>query len=90
MIWWWKLGRHSHHARSKQVLLHVPCNRDLTCDVDPVAIRQVLSQAFDNAISTGVEKPKIEVGYVEDEVEGLPAITIIVSDNGPGSASRST
>lgn len=54
------------------------------CDIDVSAIRQVLQIVFENSLATRSGSPEIEVSYIEDELDGSAAITVIVSDNGPG------
>lgn len=63
---------------------HVRGENNLTCDIDVSAIRHVLQLVLDNAVSTAAKPLKIEVSYIEDQIDGMPAVTIIVSDNGPG------
>lgn len=64
--------------------LHLPEGRTPTCEIDVSAIRQVLQLVLENSLATGTDALEIEVTYVEDQLDGLPAVTIIVSDNGPG------
>lgn len=57
---------------------------DLTCNIDRRAISQVLKQVFKNALESVGNSPEIQVASCADQLEGLPAITLIVSDNGGG------
>ena len=67
-----------------EVFSHLRGEDDLTCDIDVSAIRHVLQLVFDNAVATDAKPLKIEVSYIDDQLDGMPAVTIIVSDNGPG------
>ena len=54
------------------------------CYADAAAFSQVLRSLLENALTTGVQSPEIEVSYADSELNGKPAIMIIVDDNGPG------
>lgn len=54
----------------------------LTCNLDIQAIHQVFDVLIDNALASGASV--IEIACVSDELNGGPALTVIVSDNGPG------
>jgi signal transduction histidine kinase len=69
----------------REVQLSHPSRQiDLACDVDPNAIGQALRSIFENALSTEPMATQIEVTYVEEEFNGVPSLTVIISDNGPG------
>ncbi len=57
---------------------------DRTIKIDGQAMDQVLTEIFKNALAAGPRPPEIEVYCMDDELHGLPAITLIVSDNGTG------
>ena len=63
---------------------HVPAAIDLTCDIDVTAVGQVIRHVLDNALATGANPLEIRVSYEADLLDGCPAVTMIVSDNGPG------
>lgn len=57
---------------------------DLTCEIDANAIGRVLQEVFKNALAACADHPEIEVCFCNDVLQGLPAVTLIVSDNGCG------
>jgi signal transduction histidine kinase len=62
----------------------LPTEMDLTCQVDANAIGQALRSIFDNAMSSDPMASLIEVEYIKDSLDGVPAITVVVSDDGSG------
>jgi signal transduction histidine kinase len=75
--------RSRHRSISQQLEFHVSNEAlRLTCNVDVHAIHQVFDVLIDNALASGAST--IEISFVPDELNGRPAITVIVSDNGPG------
>ncbi len=52
--------------------------------MDIGGIRQVLQLALDNAVEASDDSSVVNVSYRRGIVDGSPAITIIVSDDGPG------
>ncbi len=54
----------------------------LTCNIDLQAIHQVFDVLIDNALASGASV--IEISFETDELSCGPALTVIVSDNGPG------
>lgn len=52
------------------------------CNVDLGTTRQVFDLVIDNALASGATL--VEIACVSDELNGGPAVTVIVSDNGPG------
>lgn len=77
---WQSLFPTSREFRFSQM----PSQFDLTCEVDPSAIGQVFRFVMDNAMSTAPLASCIDIRYVQDEIDGRPAITILISDDGPG------
>ncbi len=67
---------------------HVRADNLPECEIDRAAIGQVLRHVLDNAIATDATSPEIEVCYRGDQVDGSPAVTVIVSDHGPGVPSQ--
>jgi signal transduction histidine kinase len=57
---------------------------DLNCEVDLDSIRKVFRLLFENALATNVKPLKMEVTFAAAKHRGHPAITAIISDNGPG------
>lgn len=58
--------------------------RDLTCNIDAKAIGDVLRAVFQNALAAAIVEPKIEAQLFDDVLDGRPAVTIVVSDDGAG------
>jgi signal transduction histidine kinase len=52
--------------------------------MDVKEIGRALRLLFDNALSCGAPSPVIQVSYCENRLHRSPAVTVIVSDNGPG------
>jgi signal transduction histidine kinase len=72
-----------HRSISKQLEFHINDEAyALTCNVDIHAIHEVFDFLIDNALASGASV--IEISCVPDELSGGPALTVIVSDNGPG------
>ena len=58
--------------------------QDLSCDVDPFAFGQVFRNLLENAIGACGEKGSILVLAQPSEVDGAPAVTLVLNDDGPG------
>ncbi len=72
-------------SKSPTVRFRNSFHRDeLTCNIDRQAIAQVLKQVVKNAMESGSASPEIEFASDADQLDGLPAITVIISDNGVG------
>ncbi|WP_182869424.1 ATP-binding protein [Rhodopirellula sp. JC639] len=67
-------------------LQHPTQGMDLSCEMDRDAIWQVMKILFDNAAETGSKTTRIDVSYQTGVLNHRPAITMVVSDNGPGIA----
>ena len=52
------------------------------CNIDPHAMHQVFDVLIDNAVASGASFS--EISCVPDELNGGPAFTVFVSDDGPG------
>jgi two-component system sensor kinase FixL len=63
---------------------HLAFEGDLTCSLDPTAMRQVLQMVLDNALAPEAQSREIEVSYLESTCEDAPGITVVVSDDGTG------
>ncbi|HET6324285.1 MAG TPA: ATP-binding protein [Planctomycetaceae bacterium] len=57
---------------------------DTTCEIDAFAVRQVFRNIFENSLAACACAPEIKTSYVEAEILGVPALRIVVRDNGPG------
>ncbi len=77
---WAALALESPQVRFSQL----PAATELTCQIDVLAMGQILRSLFDNSIATETPSLIIEVSYATAELDGAAAITVIVSDNGPG------
>ncbi len=53
-------------------------------ELDGNAIRQVLELVFENAVASRRKDPWIEICCFDSELDITPAITLVVSDRGPG------
>ena len=58
--------------------------KSLECEIDAEAIGRVLEEIFDNSLAAVAESPEVEVVCRNDGLDGLPAVTLIISDNGSG------
>ncbi|QEF98352.1 Sensor protein ZraS [Stieleria maiorica] len=67
-------------------LQHPTQGMDLECEMDRDAMWQVVKTLFDNAAETGSQTTRIDVSYQTGLLNHRPAITMVVSDNGPGIA----
>ncbi len=61
---------------------------NLTCDMDLFYLQIVLKSVFENALASRADGLEIEVCYRESELNGAPARTLIISDNGRGVPSK--
>ncbi len=57
---------------------------NLTCEIDVDSMRTVLLQLFQNALDACDEHTEIQVSYRVEELDGKPALTLILSDTGSG------
>ena len=58
--------------------------KDLTCEIDVDAMTRVLGEVLKNALAASNEAVEIQISVDDDELEGLPAKKLVVSDNGYG------
>lgn len=76
----------------RQVMLRVLGDDvDARCNVDPLGMRQVLGNIFENALSPehdaampAREQIEVWVRFADGQFDGEPALVISVRDNGPG------
>jgi PAS domain S-box-containing protein len=59
---------------------------DLRCEVDPFAIGQVFRNVLDNAIGFSPPGATVTVRCGAAEIDGRPALEVVVRDRGPGFA----
>jgi len=59
---------------------------DVTCLVDPFAFGQVFRNVFENAISACGDEGRIAVVAADTELDGAPALSLVINDDGPGFA----
>lgn len=59
---------------------------ELTCNVDAFRIEQVFRNLMENALAAGSAPVRITVSCAESEINGAPAVSVSVRDNGPGLA----
>lgn len=57
---------------------------DLQCEVDEFAMRQVFRNILENSLAACGDPVEINVIFRECELRGMPAIEIVMRDNGPG------
>jgi PAS domain S-box-containing protein len=57
---------------------------DTTCEIDSFAARQVFRNIFENALAACSSPPEITASYEDSEILGMPALEVVVRDNGPG------
>ncbi len=57
---------------------------DTTCEIDSFAVRQVFRNIFENSLAACPNSPEIRASYEEGELSGMPALRIVIRDNGPG------
>lgn len=57
---------------------------DLQCEVDQFALRQTFRNILENSLAACIDPVEIAVEYAEASLAGEPALSIQISDNGPG------
>ncbi len=57
---------------------------DLNCTVDQFRLEQVFRNILENALAACSDPVRIEVQCVEAELDGRPALSVAMRDNGPG------
>jgi two-component system sensor kinase FixL len=57
---------------------------DTSCEIDAFAVRQVFRNIFENSLAACSSAPEINTSYADAEILGMPALRIIIRDNGPG------
>lgn len=67
-------------------LIEVTDGTSLLCMVSPFHLKQVFRNLFENALSAAPSPVRISVRAASAELAGLDAISITVTDNGPGFA----
>jgi signal transduction histidine kinase len=59
-------------------------NLDLTCSLDPFRLDQVFRNIFENALAACADPVRIIIRCQETTLDGRPAVTVSIQDNGPG------
>jgi PAS domain S-box-containing protein len=57
---------------------------DPHCAADPFRLGQVFRNILDNAVQAGPEPARVEIDCARAELDGQPALRVVVRDNGPG------
>jgi PAS domain S-box-containing protein len=57
---------------------------DLFCAIDPFRLEQVFRNIFENSLAACRDPVDVHVGCDDTTLDGLPAIHVVVRDNGPG------
>ena len=57
---------------------------DKTCEFDPFAMRQVFRNILENSLDACRDPVGISLTYAAAELDGHPAVSIVLRDNGPG------
>lgn len=55
-----------------------------TCEIDAKLIGRVLREVFKNSVAACNDSPRLELNCFDDVLNGHPAISLVVSDNGCG------
>jgi signal transduction histidine kinase len=69
-------------ARDARIVEHgtfEPC-----CEADRFRLGQVFRNVLDNALAACQDPVEIDVGWSETRLDGKPAVSVVVGDNGPG------
>lgn len=74
----------SHRTGRECALIEHLEGLDLTCQIDFDRLEQVFRNLFENALAACEEACTIELTCEETELDGQPAVSVVVSDNGPG------
>jgi signal transduction histidine kinase len=61
---------------------------NLECLVDQFRVEQIFRNLLENALAASKDPVVIEVGCADSSLQGRPALTISVRDNGPGLTSE--
>jgi hypothetical protein len=57
---------------------------DTACEIDAFAVRQVFRNIFENSLAACLQAAEITASYEETEIAAMPALKIVIRDNGPG------
>ncbi len=57
---------------------------DSRCEADPFRLGQVFSNLFENSLAACRDPVRIQVDCATDRIDGKPAVSLTISDNGPG------
>jgi PAS domain S-box-containing protein len=83
---WREAWSHLESARAgKQAeLIEATDGVELGCLADPFRLEQVFRNILDNALAAGSSPVRVEVRAEEDQLQGQPAIRVVIRDDGPG------
>jgi PAS domain S-box-containing protein len=84
-IWreaWTRLGP-LHSSRQGQFVEKID-GLDPTCSGDERRLRQIFRNVLENALAASTEPVQITVSCFEAQLDGRPALSVEVQDNGPG------
>lgn len=83
---WREAWAHLESARKAKdaTLRELSRHFDLHCTADAFRLGQVFHNLFDNALAAGQAPVAVEVQAEPAELEGQPALRVLVRDNGPG------
>ncbi|QEG22668.1 sensor histidine kinase [Mariniblastus fucicola] len=79
----WSNLQVSHADRKAELIEHSTCD-DLTCRFDAFRLEQVFRNLFENSLAAGRDPVQVTVTCANTDIDGKPAISISVRDNGPG------
>ena len=79
----WEDVQTVHGHRNVRFSERVECD-DLHCEVDAFAIGQVFRNILENALQACTDPVEVHIEYAEVDGFGCPAISVSLTDNGPG------
>jgi PAS domain S-box-containing protein len=77
-------GRLEPHRKGRAATLREHGARASTCEADHFRLGQVFRNVLDNALAACQDPVEIDVYWSENEINGKPAVNVLISDNGPG------
>jgi PAS domain S-box-containing protein len=85
---WREAWAHLEPARAAKhgTLRESALGTNLTCTADAFRLEQVLRNVFDNALAAGPAPVTVDIRATEADLDGQPALRVVVADNGPGIA----
>jgi PAS domain S-box-containing protein len=84
-VWHQAWANLAHLRQGRDVSLHEHiAGVDLRCAVDQFRLEQVFRNLFDNSLAACRDPVRIDVTCHDTMLEGRPAVSVAVRDNGPG------